>query len=481
MVTMISGRQVLGQVEQAVAQLRHEEARVDAALRAAGEEAAQLRLARMNAFRELARIKLDAMRQPGFVGEIDAAERQALGIIESRRRALESFATRRREAERAVEKREGERHGRAEELERALEALNELRARVERETRSGASWSEQRARIDAAEEVARQAEKKAEVAEADRVEKGRPYEADPLFMYLWRRKFGTAEYRAGNLARFLDRRVARLVGYDKARANYALLNEIPVRLREHARRMKAEIAAERTRLTAVERVALQAAGAAPLQAAVETARTRLVEAEQALAAARRELAEFDKQHDASVLNGDLPFKDAIELLAKADAAQDLRSLYEEARRTPSPQDDALVRRIETTEAAIGEAERRMGKMQRELATISQRRAAIEDERQDFRQHGYDRPYGGFGNAQVIGSVLGGTLGGVLQGTVLRDTFRDGYRREPGPWDSDFGDLSPFPQDGGGWIGGGDSGGGGGDWSGGDGGGGDDGFSTGGSI
>jgi hypothetical protein len=65
--------------------------------------------------------------------------------------------------------------------------------------------------------------------------------------------------------------------------------------------------------------------------------------------------------------------------------------------------------------------------------------------------------------------------------VLRDTFRDGYRREPGPWDSDFGDLSPFPQDGGGWIGGGDSGGGGGDWSGGDGGGGDDGFSTGGSI
>ena len=64
-------------------------------------------------------------------------------------------------------------------------------------------------------------------------------------MYLWRRKFGTAEYRAGNFARFLDRQVARLVGYDKARANYVLLNEIPQRLREHAARMKEEIAAER--------------------------------------------------------------------------------------------------------------------------------------------------------------------------------------------------------------------------------------------
>ena len=468
---MISGRQALGRIEQAVAQLRREEARVDAALRAAAEEAARLRLARMDAFRGLARVKLDAMRQPGFVGEIDAAERQALGIIESRRRALESFTGRRRAAEQAVEAREAERHARAAELEAALERLTELRAKVERETRSGASWTEQRARIDAAEEVARQAEKKAELAEADRKEKGRPYEADPLFMYLWRKKFGTAEDRSGNLVRFLDRQVARLIGYDKARANYVLLNEIPLRLREHAARMKDEIAAERSRLTAVERVALQAAGAAPLQAAVESARARLVEAEQALARAKADLGELDKQHDASVLNGDLPYKDAIDLLAKADAAQDLRTLYEEARRTPSPQDDALVRRIETTEAAIGEAERRMGGMGRELAALAQRRAALEGEWQDFRQHGYERPHGGFGNEAVIGSVLGGILGGILQGSVLRDTLRDGYRHEPGPWDSDFGDLSPFPQDsgGGGWIGGGG------------GGGGDDGFSTGGSI
>ena len=290
---MIPGRQALEQIEQAVAQLRREETRVDAALRAAGEDAARLRLDRMDSFRRLAWIKLDVMRQPGFVGPLDAAERQAVGMIEARRRALESFTERRAAAERAVEGREAERHARAEALEEAIHALDELRARVERETRAGASWSEQRARIGAAEEVARQAEKKAEVAEVDREEKRKPYEADPLFMYLWRRKFGTAEYRAGNFARVLDRRVARLVGYDKARANYALLNEIPLRLRGHAQRMKEEIAAERARLTAVERVALQAAGAAPLQATVESARSSLIEAEQALAAAKKELAELD--------------------------------------------------------------------------------------------------------------------------------------------------------------------------------------------
>ena len=35
-------------------------------------------------------------------------------------------------------------------------------------------------------------------------EKGKPYEADPLFSYLWQRKFRTTEYRKGGLSRALD-------------------------------------------------------------------------------------------------------------------------------------------------------------------------------------------------------------------------------------------------------------------------------------
>src|ERR687889_294989 len=81
----------------------------------------------------------------------------------------------------------------------------------------------QEARLDDVAGMAEQADKKARQAEADREEKRKPYEADPLFMYLWRRKFGTAAYRAGNFVRYIDRKVARLVRYDKARANYVML------------------------------------------------------------------------------------------------------------------------------------------------------------------------------------------------------------------------------------------------------------------
>ena len=87
------------------------------------------------------------------------------------------------------------------------------------------------------------AERKAAQAEADLEQKRKPYEADPLFMYLWRRGFGTPRYRAAPFVRHFDRKVARLVGFDDARRNYAVLVELPVRLREHAEQLRAELGA----------------------------------------------------------------------------------------------------------------------------------------------------------------------------------------------------------------------------------------------
>ena len=90
--------------------------------------------------------------------------------------------------------------------------------------------------------MADEAERKAAQAAADRDEKRRPYEADPLFMYLWRRRFGTKAYRAFSPVRYLDRKVAHLVGYEGARANYATLLALPDRLAEHAARLRARSA-----------------------------------------------------------------------------------------------------------------------------------------------------------------------------------------------------------------------------------------------
>ncbi len=85
------------------------------------------------------------------------------------------------------------------------------------------------------------AERKAAQAESDLEQKRKPYEADPLFMYLWRRGFGTTRYRSMPFVRYFDRKVARLIGFDDARRNYAVLIDLPVRLREHAEQLRAEL------------------------------------------------------------------------------------------------------------------------------------------------------------------------------------------------------------------------------------------------
>ncbi|WP_048709586.1 hypothetical protein [Microvirga massiliensis] len=99
-----------------------------------------------------------------------------------------------------------------------------------------------------------EAEQKVKQAEADREEKRRPYEADPLFMYLWRRGYGTRSYRANRFARYFDRKVAHLIGFETARINYVMLMQLPIRLREHVDRLKEEASDQGLSLRLLEEV-----------------------------------------------------------------------------------------------------------------------------------------------------------------------------------------------------------------------------------
>jgi hypothetical protein len=342
---MISGRQALATIEHAVARLRDEEAQVARALQTASDEVARLRMERMEGFRELARLKLDPATGKEVLGDIDAAERRALNILADRRETLTRVTETRRSAELAEQEAERERHERAAALENALKAAEELRTRAEAETRVSGKWAGQRAKVQEAAAIAAKAEEKAANSEADRDEKRRPYEADPLFMYLWRRRFGTADYRAGFVTRYFDCKVARLIGYDKARANHAMLKEIPVRLRQHAERVKAEAAAQREQLVEVERRALVRAGVEPLHARANEAAQSLRQAERKLADAKARLADLDRSYDSAFLQGDGPLREAVELLAQADAQQDIRRLYNEALKTPSRKTKGLSGRL----------------------------------------------------------------------------------------------------------------------------------------
>ena len=69
--------------------------------------------------------------------------------------------------------------------------------------------------------------------------------------------------------RFFDRKVARLVGYRGARANYAMLQEIPARLREHAKNKQADLEAAKGEARRRRAQALVADGVEAAEARVE--------------------------------------------------------------------------------------------------------------------------------------------------------------------------------------------------------------------
>ncbi len=483
----ISGRAALTQIESAIAKARGSESELEASLRSAEAEASRLRVERTGLFRELARIKIDALQSEGIVNDLDQVERRALALVKDRSAALMAQANTRDGLYKAVQQSETERHKLASTLEQALAALDKVKLAAEPKIRASAPWKAQQEKIAATIKVAEEAEKKTILAETDREQKRKPYEADPLFMYLWKAKFGLAEYTGGNIARFFDRMIARTVGYPEARANYAMLNEIPQRLREHAERRLAAVDLEKANLAKAEGLALSELGAGDLVTKVETARIALVEAEKSLSAAKASLTAFETRTAAAA--ADPAYDQAIQLLADADARQDLQELYRDAARTRTKDDERLVRAIDALGARLAKAEEETGKIRFQVRDMAQRRADIERERDSFRQSGYDNPYGSFGSNINLGSILGGILQGAIQGAILRNSLRDGYRQQGGgsvfgPWTAP--DNTQTPSGGGQWVPpwldqGGDSSSGG-SWGGDSGGGGGgDGFSTGGDV
>src|SRR5215210_659033 len=103
---MFTGRDALSSVEQAISQSRTDERGLEAALRSAIEDAAQLRREEAEGFRALARVRLDVLMREQVIGDLDAAEKQALAMLESRRRELDELARRRDKCQAALERAE---------------------------------------------------------------------------------------------------------------------------------------------------------------------------------------------------------------------------------------------------------------------------------------------------------------------------------------------------------------------------------------
>lgn len=450
---MLSGLQVLDSIDQAVRQALAEATAIDNEIAQLTERRLRLHEQEGQACRELALLRLTASTTEQLVPPLSAAEEQARALLARRSDAVTEVDRRLAAAERERADIAQAQAAVQQQIEAAEAALAQANSAALARLSETAAYRQQADAVATAERIARHAEEKTAFAEADRVAKGKPYEADPLFMYLWQRGFATPNYRYGAFTRWLDRKVARLIGYDRARANYAMLQEIPRRLQQHAERCRAAAQAEAERLEALERRALRDDPAVATQRAeLENRNTELAGILTEMEAAERKIDDIMSLRAALTSGEDSETKAALGSIVEALQRQDVRTLREQARRTPTLDDDRLVERIGAIEEDLAAVEAELQRRKAQQLAQRQRLAQLEQVRNEYRRGGYSNGAWNFGDPRMLSILLGQMLGGALS----RDGFWEQMqrRRMPMPAPGGFGGGLGLPRWPGGMGGGG---------------------------
>jgi hypothetical protein len=232
-------------------------------------------------------------------------------------------------------------------------------------------------------------------------------------MYLWQRKYGSADYHAMGIVRALDGWVARLVGYSDARANFAMLTAIPERLAEHVGRLKQAMEAEKGPLDAMVAEKVRELADSDLSQAIHDAYAKRDALNAELAHADAELTETGNQLKLYAQGADESFRAALDKTAQFLEGQSLATLLAEARKTPDVNDDEIVTLIGKLSDDVKAVERLTKTKSDALDEAYARKQELVKIATDFRRARYDRP----GSEFEVGSGTQTLLMLLLQGAI----------------------------------------------------------------
>lgn len=441
---MISGRQALQQIQTALKQEQQRLRELDSRLSQTNDRLLELDGRRASEMQHLAQLRLQFLatdKAPAAKPGLDDAA--VLALLQARDAAY-----------RAVQQRLSELEGQGRQLEARAAALADQRQTLtdkigaaeleaQKQLEASPAYQQQLQATRAAERVATQAAAKATQSEEELASKGAAYDGDALFTYLWQRQYGTAGYRPGGgpfgpLLRWLDGKVARLIGFDGARANYQRLQELPVRLREHADRVQAQAQQQFEELRRLDEQGRQQGGVGALEEEL-----RATEAQQA------ELQRSTEQHaqrnqaaladlEAFAQGSDENYRKAVALLRSELEAAPLQMLRNQALATPSPDDDVIVARLRDQTRERERMAQSAAEMKDSASQHRARLGQLEKLSTDFTRVGMDAPSSGFRDASVINGGLTQFLTGLLTAEALWRLLNQQRTTVNTPSNPDFG-------------------------------------------
>ena len=420
---MLSGSQALGSIESKLREARAELEATNTRLAQISAGRADLQRREAAAYGELAKLRLDDLTERKVRRDLESAERHALSLLADHQAAVAAADKEIAAQAEAGQSLEQERQALAARNAELDERIDEAEAVTQARLAKDPAFAEQLKLAQAAEAVLRRAQRKAERAHEDRVEKGRPYEEDLLFSYLWKRGYGTARYRAFPLFRWLDGMVARLCGYAAARPNYAMLLEVPERLNGHVEMVREKSEAEAERLAGLEKAALAADGVTDQIAQLEESEAALEALDARIAGQEGEEVALRERRAGLIRGEGGSYRQALETLGQAYRQESLRRLYRDARATSTPDDDRIVEVLEDIGDQTRAVERDLTHLTAMQLAQEKRVRELDEIRASFRQQRFDSPNSIFTDPALISLVLGQFMQGGLNSRGLWDTLR----------------------------------------------------------
>jgi len=411
---MTSGRKAYEDLNRQVENLRRQAEKASARLAELSrrDEEARAEEARQTAV--LARFRLDELAAQRLGQNLGSAEREAMVQMSHKKVAQERCEHAIRDSVALQAQLEGRRQELLAECDALRERYEREHADVATRTRATPRWQALSEKADRLAGQAALADEKAAVAEADRVEKGRPYEADRLFVYLWQRRYGSASYRAGPLARTLDGWVARLVGWQEAARNYRMLVALPLYLRRHAEELRRQAEAAQEELTRLEEQALAEAGVTALQEQVRTLEQGIDGLSAQIAAEEQKHAALLQRRGELAEGRDEYTRKALEALTRAIEQAPADALRRESQATASTVDDNATTGIEQARRSRQQIAGELVAARREHETVMASLQRVEELRRRFRDQHYDSGDSEIGEGLEWDDVLMGVIRGALE-------------------------------------------------------------------
>lgn len=412
---MWTGTSALKDINQSLQTIRNDVVRLDTQLTQLTESLGANKRHRVKLISDMAAVRLAGIQSGELNAELNSADQQAAAILEQRESALQSLNQDIEVINQQLADAEAERGELLEQLNDASQNVVDVEAKVQNALQADATYRAQLEVARKAESVSAEAELKVEQAQTDMAEKAEPYQADDLFMYLWRRGFGTTEYKGGLFSRFMDSWVARLVDYEPARVNFWNLTEIPKRLEEHADRV-ANVADEaHMALQQLELDALSSAGVNKLASELELTREQLDKHDDVIEEFENQLNVKLEDRAGFIAGEDDYMKRSLERLTQALDHRDLRAISRYVLATHSPTDDHLVVEIQGLDDRLEDVAEDLADVRVLHDNKFNKLKELELVRRNFKNSRYDDVRSGFGNQKLISSVLGQFLQGVVSG------------------------------------------------------------------